>query len=122
MKTLIILLLINFAVGIPADQDPDLVYLPEEHINAKPIEEHPDFKRATANIFLDNPKSNNRGGKIYNGQLAALGQFPYQAFLVMYDSTVTTPSWYYCGGSFIKYNFVLTVSSLIDLIFSYTKN
>jgi hypothetical protein len=100
MKVLIILLLFNFVFGLP-----DPVRFNQEINDAKPIDDYPDYKAVIDKLYPD--KSNNRkGGRILNGIPARLGQFPHQALLNMYSST---SGWYICGGSFIKYNLVLTV-------------
>jgi hypothetical protein len=101
MKVLIILLLINFAFGWP-----DPVYFGEEFKNAKPIEEHPAYKEVIDKLYPNKP-INRKGGRVLNGIPATFGQFPHQAFLNMYSPSAG--GWYLCGGSFIKYNFVLTV-------------
>jgi hypothetical protein len=44
----------------------------------------------------------NRDGRIINGSMATAGQFPYHVLLVI-DST------WWCGGSIIKSNWILTV-------------
>lgn len=102
MKILIILLFVNFAFGLP-----DLVSFENEHRHAKPIEEHPDLKEVLNQFYPDNESNIRKGGRILNGIPATLGQFPYQALLYMNNPTT---GWYICGGSFIKYNFVITVN------------
>lgn len=43
--------------------------------------------------------------RITGGQTATLGQFPYHVFIVKKELGYS----YYCSGSLIKYNWVLTV-------------
>lgn len=59
--------------------------------------------------FLPNGQNLNssRNGRIINGNVAELGQFPYQTLQYM---TPDGNAWYTCGGSLIKRNWVLTVS------------
>lgn len=49
-----------------------------------------------------------RNRRVANGTQAQLGQFPYFASVsIFFNSTIRS----FCGGTFIRYNFVLTVSS-----------
>lgn len=52
------------------------------------------------------PNKQHGNTRIANGWPAYRGQFPYQAFMYM----IVPPFTSFCGGTFIKYNFVLTVS------------
>lgn len=101
MKVFIVLLFVNFVIGLP-----DLVSFEDDGKDARPIEEHPDYKEVFDKLYYNEPISR-KGGRILNGIPATLGQFPYQALLKMYYPPEAT--WYICGGNFIKYNFVLTV-------------
>ena len=48
-----------------------------------------------------------RGSRITGGQAAKLGQFPYQALLMLRDSSGNS---YVCGGSIISHNWILTAA------------
>lgn len=108
MKFLIVLLLANFALAVP-----DLVWFNDEVKDAKPVEEFPDYKEVINKRYPDRP-SVRKGGRILNGFPATFGQFPHQALLNMYDPAT---GWYICGGSFIRYNFVLTVCVIFILLY-----
>lgn len=101
-KVFLILLLVNLAFSLP-----DLVKFSDEHKGAKPVNEHPRLKNLF-NGLKPNSTGLKRGERVLNGIPASLGQFPHQALLYMFDPKVN--GWYLCGGSFIRYNFVLTVS------------
>jgi hypothetical protein len=77
--------------------------------DAKPAFENPrvgkNVKKLSPKVIL-NEKKPVRQSKIVRGNAAVLGQFPYQALLFMYDQE----GWYKCGGSFVKFNWVLSVS------------
>jgi Trypsin len=49
----------------------------------------------------------NRGSRIAGGEMATLGQFPYQTLLYNYDSSGDQ---YICGGAIITHRWILTVS------------
>lgn len=77
--------------------------------DAKPAIENPRVGKVVKKLFSGvklNEKKPVRQGKIVRGNTAVLGQFPYQALLFMYDQD----GWYKCGGSFVKFNWVLSVS------------
>lgn len=62
------------------------------------------------------PDSNNvnkylRGSRITGGQAATLGQFPYQALLLLKDASGNS---YVCGGSIISHNWILTAAHWFD--------
>lgn len=46
--------------------------------------------------------------RIVGGEVATLGQFPYQTLIYMYDDETNS---YLCGGVLVRLNFVLTVSN-----------
>ena len=82
----------------------------------------PKYREILSKMF---PASNNinkylRGSRITGGQPATLGQFPYQALLLLKDSS---GNYYVCGGSIILHNWILTaahwfvISRLIGSLF-----
>lgn len=79
--------------------------LKEEHRNAKPVMEHPRYRETIQKIF---PGFSEQRKRVFGGEPAVLGQFPFQSLLFMYDPVIN--GWYMCGGSFVTYNWVLTVS------------
>lgn len=78
-------------------------FQPDE--NARDALEHPDLQEAVQKIFIGST-GGGRGHRIVNGIVAGSGQFPHQALLNMFGSAGT----YMCGASFIRFNWVLTVS------------
>lgn len=81
--------------------------LKEEHKTARPVMQHPRYRNTIQRLF---PKVGGveRNNRIFGGQPARLGQFPYQTLLFMYDPVIN--GWYMCGGSFVSTNWVLSVS------------
>lgn len=79
--------------------------------NAKPAIENPRVSKVAQKLFSGgNLKESkpSRQGKIVRGNAAELGQFPHQTLLFMNDQA----QWYKCGGSFVRFNWVLTVSEI----------
>lgn len=69
----------------------------------------PKYREILSKMF---PNANNvnkylRGSRITGGQAATLGQFPYQALLMLRDSS---GYYYVCGGSIISHNWILTAA------------
>lgn len=73
----------------------------------KNIWEAPELQPALKNLVPNYDPSVERGGRITNGQYAVRGQFPHHVLLVI-DSA------YWCGGSLLNGNWVLTVSRQIS--------
>jgi hypothetical protein len=71
----------------------------------KNIWESPELQPALKNLSPQLAAEVGRGGRILNGTRATLGQFPYYVLLVIDNS-------YWCGGSLIKSNWILTVTSM----------
>lgn len=70
--------------------------------------EAPKYQKILKRMFPnDATSSQKRNGRIINGNVAELGQFPYQTLQYM---TADGNLWYTCGGSLIRRNWVLTVS------------
>lgn len=84
-----------------------LVELDPELRNAKFATDDPRVSDVFAKLF-GNVSESGRAGRIVSGTPAKLGQFPYQSLQFMLQNIAR--SWYMCGGSFIRYNWVLTVS------------
>lgn len=73
-----------------------------DYTKLKSISEASEFKDTVARF---EPKEiGNRDGRIIDGQLARAGQFPHHILLVV-DNT------FWCGGSLIYQNWVLTVNT-----------
>lgn len=70
--------------------------------------EAPKYQEILKRMFPnDEKKIQSRNGRIVNGNIAELGQFPYQTLQYM---TADGNLWYTCGGSLIRRDWVLTVS------------
>ncbi|CAO1432879.1 unnamed protein product [Diamesa tonsa] len=79
--------------------------------------ESPKYREILSKMF---PNANNvnkymRGSRITGGQAATLGQFPYQALLLLKDGAGNS---YVCGGSIISHNWILTAAHCVDGIVS----
>ena len=74
-----------------------------DHAKIRDIWESPELQPALQNISPKLAAEVGRGGRILNGTRASAGQFPYHLLLVI-DSA------WWCGGSLIKANWVLTVN------------
>ena len=86
--------------------------LKEEHRNAQPVMQHPRYRDTIQKLF---PASSGQRKRVFGGEEASLGQFPFQSLLFMFDPNVN--GWYMCGGSFVTPNWVLSVSQTLNLIF-----
>lgn len=76
--------------------------------------EHPRYREQLSWMFphlVNETKNDSRQGRIINGELAALGQFPFQVLMYM---TSDGNSWYTCGGALVKKNFILTAAHCIE--------
>lgn len=80
----------------------------ELHPDAKPVFEHPKFDELRKKLF---PGLQETKGRIWNGNEAVRGQFPYQALLYMLDPAA---GWYLCGGSFVRPKYVLSAAHCIS--------
>jgi ABC-type oligopeptide transport system substrate-binding subunit len=83
------------------------------------VDNYPEIKeRLTASITGGlrtndaDQTSHNLDPLIYGGRVALFNQFPYQA---LQFNTAKDGRTYLCGGSLIKYNYVLTVSRVLKL-------
>ncbi|CAO1432960.1 unnamed protein product [Diamesa serratosioi] len=77
----------------------------------------PKYRDILSKMFPDAISTNKylRGSRITGGQAAVLGQFPYQALLLLKDSSGNS---YVCGGSIISHNWILTAAHCVDGIVS----
>jgi hypothetical protein len=82
--------------------------LKEGHKSAKPVMDHPRYKSILQRMYPTLSTHRNRQ-RVFGGQPAALGQFPFQSLLFMFDPVVN--GWYMCGGSFVTHNWVLSVKN-----------
>ncbi|KAG5668684.1 hypothetical protein PVAND_016613 [Polypedilum vanderplanki] len=94
------------------------VNLPDEAKTAKSMDEHPTIQKI---LREKNPELFNENGEIIKktpfiigGSNATFGQFPHQALLFTY---VSETSVYLCGGSLIRYNWVLTAAHCVYIPF-----
>jgi Trypsin len=82
--------------------------LDEKFKDAKPAWENPrisNFMQKIVPATFESFDGIVRGGKIIGGTPANFQQFPHQALLFMSQGQ----GWYLCGGSFVRYNWILTV-------------
>lgn len=84
-------------------------YLKPEHYNAIPALEMPHNKEVLQKLFPNYRSQGDR--RISNGWPAYLGQFPYQALVIMNLGNLGMS---YCGGTFVRYNWVLTAAHCLD--------
>lgn len=73
-----------------------------DHTKLRDIWESPELQPALKNLSPKLAAEVSRGGRILNGTRASPGQFPYHVLLVI-DSA------WWCGGSLINSNWILTV-------------
>lgn len=86
--------------------------LQEKHRNAQPVMQHPRYKDTIQKLF---PTFSAQRKRVFGGQEASLGQFPFQSLVYMFDPVIN--GWYMCGGSFVTPNWVLSVSQTLISIF-----
>lgn len=79
------------------------------HKDVKPVFDHPKFEKLRNELYSG--ATEEIKGRVWNGLEAQRGQFPYQALLFMLDPAA---GWYLCGGSFVKYNYVLTAAHCLQ--------
>jgi hypothetical protein len=80
--------------------------LDERFRDAKPAWENPRISDFVQKLDFGAFDGIGRAGKIIGGNPAKFKQFPHQALLFMNQGS----AWYLCGGSFVRYNWILTVS------------
>jgi hypothetical protein len=82
-----------------------------DHTKLRNIWESPELQPALKNLSPQLADEVSRDGRILNGTRASPGQFPYHVLLVIDNA-------WWCGGSLIKSNWILTVTLMripIDL-------
>jgi Trypsin len=97
---LIIVLSFVFSVALAQTLKP----LDFDHKSLRSIWESPELQPALKNLAPNLAAEVNKGGRILNGSPARPGQFPYHVLLVIDNA-------WWCGGSIIKPNWILTVKS-----------
>lgn len=95
---LIIVLSVLFSVALAQVLQP----LDFDHTKLRNIWESPELQPALKNLAPKIGAEESRGGRIINGSPASPGQFPYHVLLVIDGA-------WWCGGSIIKPNWILTV-------------
>lgn len=81
--------------------------IPGDIKQAKDIFEYEGYREIAQQLRNSLPTHEPIERRITNGTRANLGQFPYQAFVMPISSTFQI---YICGGTLIRYNWILTVS------------
>jgi secreted trypsin-like serine protease len=77
-----------------------------DHTKLRNIWESPELQPALKNLSPKLAAEVSRGGRILNGTRASAGQFPYHVLLVIDNS-------WWCGGSLIKSNWILTAAHCV---------
>lgn len=93
-----------------------LVEFNSEFKNAKSAIENPRINDIIKKLYGEDDKiGNGRGGRIVLGIPANWGEFPHQTLQFMQEAN--SNNIFMCGGSFVRYNWVLTVSYFFLLNF-----
>ena len=72
----------------------------------------PKYQEILNKFYPTTPKNFSREAKIVGGQEAAEGQFPFQVAMFLNGATGS----FFCGGSIIHQNWILTASHCLDNI------
>lgn len=102
---LILLSLCLLGAAVFAEEAQETYPFDFDYTQLKSIWEAPEYAHLRSKTLGDDP----RAGRIVGGQLAHAGQFPHHVLLVI-DGAL-----YWCGGSLIYENWVLTVRCNIEL-------